>query len=177
MLGTIYGRSEELVSRCIECDLAEPESLASLGGSAPGLVDGILSIHPNKQCQLCRKLAPKGFSYRPNDFQIAFRMDHAFFRGPHHMGFQDANNYSIVNHRGRVHCPLHQFEGGDPHDGDPQRSMGARTTGRLPASQNPLHCVRSQQWWPVSQKSIHEQSTPTSHSIIFMSTWNARSYS
>ena len=41
---TIYGRSEELVSRCVECDLAEPESLASLGGSAPGLVDGILSI-------------------------------------------------------------------------------------------------------------------------------------
>ena len=40
---TIYGRSEELVSRCIECDLAEQESLASLGGSAPGLVDGILS--------------------------------------------------------------------------------------------------------------------------------------
>ena len=28
---------------CIECDLAEPESLASLGGSAPGLVDRILS--------------------------------------------------------------------------------------------------------------------------------------
>ena len=42
---TIYGRSEELVSRCIECDLAEPESLASLGGSAPGLVDGILSVN------------------------------------------------------------------------------------------------------------------------------------
>ena len=40
---TIEGRSEELVSRCIECDLAEPESLASLGGSAPGVVDGILS--------------------------------------------------------------------------------------------------------------------------------------
>ena len=40
---TIYGRSEELVSRCVECDLAEPESLASLGGCAPGLVDGILS--------------------------------------------------------------------------------------------------------------------------------------
>ena len=40
---TIYGRSVELVSRCIECNLAEPESLASLGGSAPGLVDGILS--------------------------------------------------------------------------------------------------------------------------------------
>ena len=40
---TIYGQSEELVSRCVECDLAEPESLASLGGSAPGLVDGILS--------------------------------------------------------------------------------------------------------------------------------------
>ena len=41
---TIYGRSEELVSWCIECDLAEPDSLASLGGSAPVLVDGILSI-------------------------------------------------------------------------------------------------------------------------------------
>ena len=41
---TIYGRSEELVSRCVECDLAEPESLAFLGGSAPGLVDGILSL-------------------------------------------------------------------------------------------------------------------------------------
>ena len=40
---TIYGRYEELVSRCVECDLAEPESLASLGGSAPGVVDGILS--------------------------------------------------------------------------------------------------------------------------------------
>ena len=41
---TIYGRSEELVSRCVECDLAEPESLASLGGSAPGVYDGILSL-------------------------------------------------------------------------------------------------------------------------------------
>ena len=40
---TIYGRSEELDSRYVESDLAEPESLASLGGSAPGLVDGILS--------------------------------------------------------------------------------------------------------------------------------------
>ena len=43
---TTYGRSKELVSRCVECDLAEPESLTSLGGSAPGVVDGILS-HPN----------------------------------------------------------------------------------------------------------------------------------
>ena len=41
---TILGRSEELVSRCLECDLAEPESLSSLGGSAPGVVDGILSV-------------------------------------------------------------------------------------------------------------------------------------
>ena len=45
---TILGRSEELVSRCVECDLAEPESLASLGGSAPGVVDGILSKHINQ---------------------------------------------------------------------------------------------------------------------------------
>ena len=40
---TIYGRSVERVSRCVECNLAEPESLVSLGGSTPGLVDGILS--------------------------------------------------------------------------------------------------------------------------------------
>ena len=46
---TIYGRSEELVSRCIECELAEPESLASLGGSAPGVVDGILSQQQQEQ--------------------------------------------------------------------------------------------------------------------------------
>ena len=44
-VGDHLGRSEELVSRCVECDLAEPESLASLGGSAPGVVDGILSGH------------------------------------------------------------------------------------------------------------------------------------
>ena len=43
-VGDHLGRSEELVSRCVECDLAEPESLASLGGSAPGVVDGILSL-------------------------------------------------------------------------------------------------------------------------------------
>ena len=49
---TIYGRSEELVSRCVECDLAEPESLASLGGSAPGLVDGILSQLADNLCHL-----------------------------------------------------------------------------------------------------------------------------
>ena len=42
-VGDHLGRSEELVSRCVECDLAEPESLASLGSSAPGVVDGILS--------------------------------------------------------------------------------------------------------------------------------------
>ena len=44
-VGDHLGRSEELVSRCVECDLAEPESLASLGGSAPGVVDGILKRH------------------------------------------------------------------------------------------------------------------------------------
>ena len=49
---TILGRSEELVSRCVECDLAEPESLASLGGSAPGLVDGILSLSPTTKFNL-----------------------------------------------------------------------------------------------------------------------------
>ena len=43
-VGDHLGRSEELVSRCVECDLAEPEYLASLAGSAPGVVDGILSV-------------------------------------------------------------------------------------------------------------------------------------
>ena len=54
---TIYGQSEELVSRCVECDLAEPESLASLGGSAPGLVDGILSSRQSirQLVTVCRK--------------------------------------------------------------------------------------------------------------------------
>ena len=42
----------ELVSRCIECGLAEPESLASLGGSAPGVVDGILSSTISKRHHL-----------------------------------------------------------------------------------------------------------------------------
>ena len=32
---------------CVECDLAEPESLAPLGGSSPGVVDGILSQEPD----------------------------------------------------------------------------------------------------------------------------------
>ena len=49
---TILGRSEELVSRCVECDLAEPESLSSLGGSAPGVVDGILSLRPLLQTHI-----------------------------------------------------------------------------------------------------------------------------
>ena len=40
----------ELVSRCVECGLAEPESLASLGGSAPGVVDGILSKTADEAC-------------------------------------------------------------------------------------------------------------------------------
>ena len=47
-VGDHLGRSEELVSRCVECDLAEPESLASLGGSAPGVVDGILSTRAHQ---------------------------------------------------------------------------------------------------------------------------------
>ena len=47
---TIYGRFEEQVSRCVKCDLAEPESLASLGGSAPGLVDGIRSSTSDGMC-------------------------------------------------------------------------------------------------------------------------------
>ena len=51
---TILGRSEGLVSKCIECDLAESESLASLGGSAPGVVDGILSAKEKDSCWVLR---------------------------------------------------------------------------------------------------------------------------
>ena len=58
-VGDHLGRSEELVSRCVECDLAEPESLASLGGSAPGVVDGILSWEDaqmnTQQSMICGK--------------------------------------------------------------------------------------------------------------------------
>ena len=43
----------ELVSRCVECGLAEPESLASLGGSAPGVVDGILSTWDKTVVSMC----------------------------------------------------------------------------------------------------------------------------
>ena len=53
---TILGRSEELVSRCVECDLAEPESLSSLGGSAPGVVDGILSDITNPVRELSKSM-------------------------------------------------------------------------------------------------------------------------
>ena len=56
---TIYGRSEELVSRCVGCDLAEPESLASLGGSAPGVVDGILSKPPVFESRCMRERSRK----------------------------------------------------------------------------------------------------------------------
>ena len=45
---------------CVECDLAEPESLASLGGSEPRVVDGILSIVdrtdlPNQPVDILKK--------------------------------------------------------------------------------------------------------------------------
>ena len=63
---TIYSRSEELVSRCVECDLAEPESLSSLGGSAPGVVDGILSIRHNASATLAMMPAWYYFSCPSN---------------------------------------------------------------------------------------------------------------
>ena len=70
-VGDHVGRSEELVSRCVECDLAEPESLASLGGSAPGVVDRILSTLmsglPLIPTLMSLVIAPKG-QYRPSAF-------------------------------------------------------------------------------------------------------------
>ena len=55
---TIYGRSEELVSRCVECDLAEPESLTSLDGSAPGVVDGKLLLWHVRELDLAMCVSP-----------------------------------------------------------------------------------------------------------------------
>ena len=52
-LGSVF---LELVSRCVECGLAEPESLASLGGSAPGVVDGILSVPAGYKHITCHML-------------------------------------------------------------------------------------------------------------------------
>ena len=66
---TIYSRSEELVSRCIECDLAEPESLASLGGSAPGLVDGIVSVNVDTDQKSMEQSTQWGISL-PNTFPM-----------------------------------------------------------------------------------------------------------
>ena len=71
---TILGRTEGLVSRCVECDLAEPESLASLGGSAPGVVDGILSVELFLQTSKmsCQCLMPKG-TFLPMTLQDKYK--------------------------------------------------------------------------------------------------------
>ena len=67
---TIYDPSEELVSRCVECDLAEPESLASLGGSAPGLVEGILSlISDSPKNEISNKVQDILRAYNISDWQ------------------------------------------------------------------------------------------------------------
>ena len=71
-VGDNLGRSEELVSRCVECDLAEPESLASLGGSAPGVVDGILSLEPGtREC----KTVELGMSRATAEASLYYRVE------------------------------------------------------------------------------------------------------
>ena len=68
---TIHGRPEELVSSRVECNVAQPESLASLGGSAPGLVDGILSHISALSRSLCSFRQPQQTPqlFRPDDVQ------------------------------------------------------------------------------------------------------------
>ena len=56
----------ELVSGCVECGLAEPESLASLGGSAPGVVDGILSQAIKSICHYLHGMRSKGLFFLPD---------------------------------------------------------------------------------------------------------------
>ena len=68
---TFLGRFEELVSRCVECDLAEPESLASLGGSAPGVVDGILSVNKTPVVWYSKKQASVGTATYGSEFVAA----------------------------------------------------------------------------------------------------------
>ena len=98
---------------------------------------------------------------------------------PHYLGVKNANHHGNVHHRGGIHSPIHQFKGGHPHDGDPQRSKRAGAAGRLPASQSPLHalCLKTTAvLWslPAYQRYACEPSTSTSRSTIFMNTWNAR---
>ena len=55
------------------------------------------------------------------------------------MGLQNANNNRNVHHRGGVYRPLHQLEGGYPHDGDAPGGTGARASSRLPTSKGTLY--------------------------------------
>ena len=95
---TIYGRSEELVSRCIECDLAEPESLASLGGSAPGLVDGILShmcddvMHASHSMHMQASLPP--YIYMAHQELL---MDVPFAQAKQYLSKITASHFSTLN--------------------------------------------------------------------------------
>ena len=75
-VGEHFGRSEELVSRCVECDLAEPESLASLGSSAPGVVDGILSTTMRPRIwKVQPRMFPQGTSKEQSDLRILMTED------------------------------------------------------------------------------------------------------
>ena len=59
-VGDHLGRSEELVSRCVECDLAEPESLASLGGSLP-------VVCLTEFCHVCHEQVEEDGHHQSND--------------------------------------------------------------------------------------------------------------
>ena len=89
----------ELVSRCVECGLAEPESLASLGGSAPGVVDGILSITIKEQKETCNK---GGISLTIMGQRQTYNSIHKPQRSPNEMvGFnQDDHPYRMCNETG-----------------------------------------------------------------------------
>ena len=76
-------------------------------------------------CGLCRKLAPGGHSPGPDDIQVAIRLDCTIRRHANYLGIQDSNHHRHVDHRGRVHCSVHQLKGGHPFDRTTQG--GSRT--------------------------------------------------
>ena len=125
------------------------EAVKCIGQYLLASQDKGLIIHPNKQWHFdCWVDADFAGNWRQADAHIdpMTSKSHSgwivhFAGAPHYLGVQNANHHGNVHHRGGIHSPIHQFKGGHPHDGDPQRSKRAGAAGRLPASQSPLHCV------------------------------------
>ena len=105
---TIYGQSEELVSRCVECDLAEPESPASLGGSAPGVVDGILSEYKRAVHDIKDKLRNGDVDLS----EIEQILEDKYQAMKHAKGWgEEEDNYSLFTSQSNKKRPKKVFKG------------------------------------------------------------------